>query len=107
MKDELKYIFGNVNDWLKYAEAKHAGLLVLNSAIIIGLISSYSKGFFYKYPVFISVIIFGISIFISLIAQYPKTSNYLIRYKKSIHPTNRVFFEQPTSYMFAVKKKSC
>ncbi len=24
-----------------------------------------------------------------------------------IHPTNRVFFEQPTSYMFAVKKKSC
>ena len=27
--------------------------------------------------------------------------------EKGIPTTNRVFFEQPTSYMFAVKKKSC
>lgn len=26
-KPQLKYIFANINDWLKFAEAKHDGLI--------------------------------------------------------------------------------
>jgi hypothetical protein len=35
--DNLKYIFANVNEWLKFAEAKNLTLLTINSAIIIGV----------------------------------------------------------------------
>ena len=41
--DELKYenqlrnIFANVNEWLKFAEAKNFGLLTLSAAFIFGL----------------------------------------------------------------------
>lgn len=37
MYDKLKDIFTNVNEWLKFAEAKHAGLIVLNSGIVFGI----------------------------------------------------------------------
>lgn len=93
MNDELKYIFGNVNEWLKFSEAKHAGLIVLNSAIIIGVISSYSNfSAFEKIPTVISLSFLGISIFLSLIAQFPITSNYLIRENPSIQNLNIYFF---------------
>lgn len=38
MNDNLKYTFSNINDWLKFAEAKNAGLLALNVATIIGVL---------------------------------------------------------------------
>lgn len=38
MNDDLKFIFANVNDWLKFAEAKNGGLLALNVATLIGLL---------------------------------------------------------------------
>src|SRR4028119_877820 len=45
MNDDLKYIFTNVNDWLKFAEAKNAGLLALNVAATIGLLEVDKKLF--------------------------------------------------------------
>ena len=38
MNDQLKTIFSNINDWLKFAEAKNAGLLALNVACIVGIL---------------------------------------------------------------------
>lgn len=38
MNEDLKYTFSNISDWLKFAEAKNAGLLALNIACIIGII---------------------------------------------------------------------
>ncbi len=90
MKDELKYIFGNVNEWLKFSEAKHAGLIVLNSAIIIGILSS-TKMPFEKWTTIISLSVFTISIVASLISQFPKTSNFLVRYENIQNP-NIYFF---------------
>lgn len=90
MKEELKYIFGNVNEWLKFAEAKHAGLIVLNSAIIIGVFSSNSK-YFENWSVYISLIALGLSILSSLLSQFPATSNFLVRYKEKENP-NIYFF---------------
>lgn len=37
MKEDLQEIFKNVNEWLKFAEAKNFGLLTLNAAIVFGL----------------------------------------------------------------------
>lgn len=90
MKDELKYIFGNVNDWLKFSEAKHAGIIVLNSAIIIGVLSS-SNFPFEKWSTIISLTAISISILASLIAQFPVTTNFLIRYENLKNP-NIYFF---------------
>ena len=90
MKDELKYIFANVNEWLKFAEAKHAGLIVLNSAIIIGVSSSDSK-LFENWAVYVSLIALGLSILLSLLSQFPVTSNFLVRYKEKESP-NIYFF---------------
>lgn len=38
MNDDLKFAFANVNDWLKFAEAKNGGLLALNVATLIGIL---------------------------------------------------------------------
>lgn len=47
LKDDLKYIFENVNHWLGVAEAKNVGLLAFNIAFIAALLSSniFSKYF--------------------------------------------------------------
>jgi len=39
MNDDLKYIFDTTNEWLKFAEAKNAGILALLVGLIAGLIS--------------------------------------------------------------------
>lgn len=38
MNEDLKFAFANVNDWLKFAEAKNGGLLALNVATLIGIL---------------------------------------------------------------------
>lgn len=93
MKNELKYIFENVNDWLKFSEAKHAGLIVLNTALIIGILSSFislSK-YVYKIPTLLLLTSLGISLAGSLFSQFPKTSNFLIRRETNLQP-NIYFF---------------
>lgn len=37
MEEKLQKIFANVNEWLKFAEAKNFGLLTLNAAIVFGI----------------------------------------------------------------------
>ena len=41
MEERLKTIFGNVNDWLKFAEAKNGVLITLNGGAIFAFISSF------------------------------------------------------------------
>ena len=43
MEDRLKYVLSNVNDWLKFAEAKNAALAATSAAVIIGLFSVIDK----------------------------------------------------------------
>lgn len=38
MKNQLEYIFSNVNDWLKFAEAKSATLLAANGVVLFGIL---------------------------------------------------------------------
>lgn len=37
LEKKLEYIFNNVNDWLKFAEAKNAALLAFNIGVIVGV----------------------------------------------------------------------
>ena len=39
MEEKLNQIFLNVNEWLKYSEAKNGVLLALDGAMLIGLMS--------------------------------------------------------------------
>jgi len=93
MKQEIKDIFQNVNEWLKFAEAKHAGMIVLNSGIIFGLLSIYKN---YKTIIdwrliLVLVIIFGISIILSLISLFPVTKNETNKKQANVTP-NLYFF---------------
>jgi len=92
-KSELKYIFANINEWLKFAEAKHGGLVVLNAGLVVGILSSYTniQNFIYKPIILIGIICFGISVFISIISQFPVTQNIFYN-KKSISNPNLYFF---------------
>lgn len=92
-KTELKYIFGNINEWLKFAEAKHGGLVVFNLALIVGILSSYTniQHCVFKPIIFVSVISFGFSIFLSLLSQFPVTQNIFYNLKAKSNP-NLYFF---------------
>lgn len=92
-KSELKYIFSNINDWLKFAEAKHGGLIVLNAGLVVGILSSYNniQNFIFKPIILIGIICFGISVFLSIISQFPVTQNIFYN-KKAIQNPNLYFF---------------
>jgi len=93
-KTELKYIFANINDLLKFAEAKHGGLVVLNAGLIVGILSSYNnvQPFISKPIVLIGVICFGISVFVSIVSQFPVTRNIFYN-KRKIKDPNIYFFK--------------
>lgn len=69
--DKLKDIFINVNEWLKFAEAKHAGLIVLNSGIIFGILTLQS-GLPGIVLVF-AVLFVGASLYTSFASLFPLT----------------------------------
>lgn len=92
-ESELKYIFSNINEWLKFAEAKHAGLIILNSAIVIGILASYSSihHCLFKPSILIGLVCFGTSMFLSIVSQFPITQNIIIK-KLNIQNPNLYFF---------------
>ncbi len=94
MKDNLKEIFQNVNDWLKFAEAKHAGLIVLNSGTIFGILSIYGdyKGSISIPWIIASISFLGLSMVISFISLFPILDNKVQKKTKPDNP-NLFFFK--------------
>ncbi len=93
-RNELKYILSHTYDLLKFAEAKHAGLIILNTCLTVGVISSYNiiSNITYKPMLLIGVIALGLSVFVSIISQFPITSNKFYT-KTEIENPNIYFFE--------------
>ncbi len=93
MKEDIKDIFQNINEWLKFAEAKHAGLIVLNSGIIFGILSVYKdyKTIIDWHIILLIIIFIGISIILSLISLFPITNNDTKNKNKNV-PINLYFF---------------
>lgn len=69
--EELKHIYADVSEWLKFLEAKHAGLFAVWTAVIIAL---FSTDQFYKLLIWkqvAMVILACVGILISAIALVP------------------------------------
>jgi len=93
LNQELKFIFANIIDLQKFAESKHAGFIVLNAGLIVGILANYSsiQCSLFKLAILIGLVCFGLSIFLSVISQFPKTKNTYSR-KKIIITPNLYFF---------------
>lgn len=76
MKDELREIFNNVNEWLKFAEAKNFGLLSLVVAVVFGFMQiEFTKNSSYeKFGVWIISTISFLSAFPALVSLFPIVS---------------------------------
>lgn len=76
-EEQLQKIFSNVNEWLKFAEAKNFGLLSLNAAIMFGFTqTNFEPNSVVK---LVGIYVFGpfalISSMLSLISLFPVLSS--------------------------------
>lgn len=99
LKDDLKYIFENVNHWLGVAEAKNAGLLAFNIAFIAALLSSNIFSKYFTLEVII-LIFFLISTTISLIALTPLTAKIKLKKPRVNIDDNPIFFQDISKYEY-------
>ena len=77
MDEKLKDIFSNINDWLKYAEAKSATLIAGNSGLIWGLEAvskSYELSVLLKVCLLVSVSLCVASLVVCLLSIIPALS---------------------------------
>lgn len=83
MNEDLKYTFNNINEWLKFAEAKNAGLLALNAASVIGILQA-DGAFNSNIKVFegIIIILFCTSTCICFYTVLPVLNKWFRFYKK-------------------------
>lgn len=95
MKEDLKYIFANTNDWLKFAEAKHGALITFNIATIFGVfqlvdkLQSTEDG--YKIAFAMVIVTLIAAAMVSLYAFFPITSikiDHLSQYDFDAKKTN-------------------
>jgi len=88
MEERLKYILTQVNDWLKFAEAKNAALLAVNSALIFGTISILNEKCFFPIwlliYLYIALVVVIIATAICLISFIPNTKIPLISSKMNL-----------------------
>src|SRR5687767_4696910 len=73
-EEQLFKIFANVNDWLKFAEAKNFGLVTVNAAIVFGFSQSNISGTFLTSGLYIFLPFAAASFFVSLISLFPIVS---------------------------------
>lgn len=96
INDELKYIFDNVKDWLKFAEAKNAALTAFNAAILAKLVSILMSlrddQEHLECYLFVSVIFMSISLIMALYSFYPRLSSLLLPEKTGEPGNGNLFF---------------
>ncbi len=76
-EEQLYKIFNNVNEWLKFSEAKNAMLIVFNSASIYGITQTFAIDFiktkdYLKVYLVIVIILLVFSTILSLISFAPR-----------------------------------
>jgi hypothetical protein len=94
LEDKLWKIFANVNDWLKFAEAKNAMLIGFNGASIFGLsriMVNCSDNL--KWYLIIVSIFFGASLITSLISFVPRLSSLSFSDQSDSKMKNIYYFE--------------
>ena len=102
MKDHLEYIFSNVNDWLKFAEAKSATLLAANGVMLFGILrlaKDQELGVFTNIGLFTGCICFSISLVFCLSSFVPSLTMPWVhkKYDKTAND-NLLFFGHIENY---------
>ena len=114
MESKLSFIFSNINDWLKFAEAKSATLLACNAGLTFGIVrfiaSSEIEGFGYLFLA-LSVVLCIISIALCILSVIPSLE---MPWEKKPSGTNEndnlIFFSDiakytPLSYLQSLERK--
>jgi hypothetical protein len=72
-EEQLQKIFTNVNEWLKFAEAKNFGLMTLNAGIIFGIsqITFSNESILIQLCYYMVIPFASISFLVSLISVFP------------------------------------
>lgn len=72
-EEQLNSIFANVNEWLKFAEAKNFGLMTLNAGVIFGIsqISHEKTSLIINLCYYLIIPFASISFLVSLISVFP------------------------------------
>jgi hypothetical protein len=79
MEETLKTIFANINDWLRFAEAKNGAIIAVNGAAIFGILKSLTEDKDLKVLVCFILLLLIISICViiySFIPQLVGLKNY-------------------------------
>jgi hypothetical protein len=105
---KLLSLFTSVNDWLKFAETKHGGIIVFSGAAITAIVSlsvgNLSIPHYWKTGLFVGSIILGLTTLVSLWSFLPRTNLEKILKKKKAPPVetdNLYFFSHVYKYSAA------
>lgn len=94
IEDKLWKIFGNVNDWLKVAEAKNAMLIGFNGASIFGASKFVqSEGTLFWWYFVIGCVLLGGSLIISLVTFVPRLADLPFSSVSKTRSENIFYFE--------------
>lgn len=95
-EDILRFILGSVNEWLRFAEAKNAGLFSANLALTFGTITiafgDTVTSQLVQTSLLICAVILGISAIICLISFIPQLSRMKIKLVSNPMETDNLLF---------------
>ncbi len=97
MTERLNIIFLNVNEWLKFAELKHAVIIAFNGAAIFGIFQIFINSET-NYPILLNIYLYNtilflaLSILISLISFFPQTKLKWLWTSQEISDENNLLF---------------
>jgi hypothetical protein len=100
MENQLKDIFSNINDWLKFAETKTATLLAGNGMIIFGLFRIFKdSNEIHNAYISTAIILLSLSIFTNLLSLIPSLKvPFLLLNKDTKKNDNLLYFLDIAKY---------
>lgn len=107
MEERLNRIFSNINEWLKFAEAKHAVIIGLNGVGIWALLRPTSNLFSTDISGEVKILVFGFtcSLILSLLSFFPRTAvpyHWLFRQNGINDTDNLLFYNDIKKYNSAI-----
>lgn len=102
MINTLRDIYDDVNNWLKFAEAKNGAIIALNSALIFGILKFFTS--LDDVPVLLSLFAFvglfmlTVSIIIALLSFIPRLTHPYIKVDKISTNDNLLYFGDIAKY---------
>jgi len=111
MLDILKDIFENVNNLLKFAEAKNGIIIALNATVIFGIfklgVLSLDTSSILNWYLYITIFMLLTSLIIALLSFVPKLKYPYLSFEKPLETDNLLYFGDIAKYTPTQYKKHC